>query len=164
MTGVQTCALPICDIGLIMARRFTLEGAKVLGVAEKMPYSNGLNRNIAQCLNDFDIPLYLSHTISKINGKDRVESIELSEVDQNMKVINGSQKTFEVDTLVLSIGLIPNANLLSDLGVIMSSTKGAIVNELMETTIPGIFTCGNVLHVHDLVDFEIGRASCRERV
>lgn len=153
LVGKRVFILGSGDIGLIMARRMTLEGAKVLGVAELMPYSNGLNRNIVQCLNDFNIPLYLSHTVSKIIGKDRIEKIIVSKVDEKMNFIEGSEMEFQIDTLLLSVGLIPSNVLLEDMGMAMSSTRGPIVNEMMETTKEGIFACGNSLHVHDLVDF-----------
>ena len=153
LVGKKVFILGSGDIGLIMARRMTLEGAKVLGVAELMPYSNGLNRNIVQCLNDFDIPLYLSHSVSKIVGKDRIEKVVISKVDEHFNFIEGSEMEFEVDTLLLSVGLIPSNVLLEDMGMEMSSTRGPIVNEMMETTVDGIFACGNSLHVHDLVDF-----------
>lgn len=154
LPGKRVFILGSGDIGLIMARRMTLEGVKVLGVAELMPYSNGLNRNIVQCLNDFDIPLYLSHTVVKIIGKDRLEKIVIAKVDENLKPIEGSEKSFEVDTLLLSVGLIPDTDLLSHINVGMNKrTKGALVNESLETEIPGIFSCGNALHVHDLVDY-----------
>ena len=137
-----------------MARRMTLEGAKVLGVAEIMPYSNGLNRNIVQCLDDYDIPLYLSHTVSKIIGKEKISKIIISQVDDKLQYIEGTEKEFEVDALLLSIGLIPSNPLLENLGVeIHPKTKGPIVDESFQTSIPGIFACGNSLHVHDLVDF-----------
>jgi len=152
LVGKKVFILGSGDIGLIMARRLSLEGAKVLGVAEIMPWSNGLNRNIVQCLNDYDIPLYLSHTVSKVYGKSRLEGIELSEVDTSLRVIEGTQKRFDCDTLILSIGLIPNNSLLNAAGVKVSRTKGAEVDEHMMTSVPGIFSCGNVLHVHDLVD------------
>ena len=153
LVGKKVFILGSGDIGLIMARRMTLEGAKVLGVAEIMPYSNGLNRNIVQCLNDYDIPLYLSHSVSNIIGKDRIEKVIISKVDENLNFIEGSEIEFEVDSLLLSVGLIPSNVLLEDMGMKMSSTKGPLVNEMMETTIDGIFACGNSLHVHDLVDF-----------
>ncbi len=159
LVGKKVFILGSGDIGLIMARRMTLEGAKVLGVAELMPYSNGLTRNIVQCLQDFDIPLYLSHTITKTIGKGRLEGIEISEVDGHMQPIKGTEKTFEVDTLLLSIGLIPYNDLLDAFNLESNpKTKGAIVNESMETKCPGIFSCGNVLHVHDLVDFVTNEA------
>ncbi|HAS56117.1 MAG TPA: pyridine nucleotide-disulfide oxidoreductase [Firmicutes bacterium] len=158
LVGKKVFILGSGDIGLIMARRMTLEGAKVLGVAELMPYSNGLNRNIQQCLKDFDIPLYLSHTVSKIIGKDKLEAIEVSEVDSSLKVIEGTARRFEVDTLLLSIGLIPNNALLNAIGAPQSKTRGSCVNEHMETSFDGLFACGNVLHVHDLVDYVVEEA------
>ena len=161
LVGKRVFILGSGDIGLIMARRMTLEGAKVLGVAELMPYSNGLNRNIVQCLNDFNIPLYLSHSVSNIIGKDRIEKVVISKVDEKFNFIPGSEIEFDVDTLLLSVGLLPSNVLLEDMGMAMSSTRGPIVNEMMETTKEGIFACGNSLHVHDLVDFvtKEGRAA-----
>ena len=154
MVGKRVFILGSGDIGLIMARRMVLEGAEVLGVAELMPYSNGLSRNIAQCLEDFNIPLYLSHTVTNVIGKDRLERIELSEVDEQFQPIPGTEKFFDVDTLLLSVGLIPANDLLENIHVPTNpKTRGAIVNESMETAVEGIFSCGNVLHVHDLVDF-----------
>ncbi len=154
MVGKRVFILGSGDIGLIMARRMVLEGAKVLGVAELMPYSNGLNRNIVQCLNDFDIPLYLSHTVSKIKGKDKLESIIISKVDEKFNFIEGSEIEFEIDTLLLSVGLIPSNILLEDAGMELNKvTRGPNVNEYMETKFEGIFACGNGLHVHDLVDY-----------
>lgn len=154
LVGKKVFILGSGDIGLIMARRMTLEGAEVLGVAELMPYSNGLNRNISQCLNDFNIPLYLSHTITNIKGKSRLEEVEISEVDSNLKPIEGTEKSFKVDTLLLSVGLLPSIELLKGLNVkVNNKTKSIFINESLETTIPGIFCCGNALHVHDLVDF-----------
>lgn len=153
LVGKKVFILGSGDIGLIMARRMTLEGAKVLGVAEIMPYCNGLNRNVAQCLNDFDIPLYLSHTVTNVIGKDHVEKVIISQVDSNLKPILGSEKEFEVDTLILSVGLIPYNTIFEGAGGKLSSTKGAIVDEHYQTSIPGIFACGNALHVHDLVDY-----------
>lgn len=154
LVGKKVFILGSGDIGLIMARRMTLEGAKVLGVAELMPYSNGLNRNIVQCLKDFDIPLYLSHSVSNIIGKDRIEKVVISKVDDKLNFIPGTEMEFEVDTLLLSVGLLPSNVLLEDMGMEMyRNTKGPIVNEMMETSIEGIFACGNSLHVHDLVDF-----------
>ena len=156
LVGKKVFILGSGDIGLIMARRMTLEGAKVLGVAEIMPYSNGLNRNIQQCLIDFDIPLYLSHTVSKVIGKGKLEAIEISKVDEKMRPIPGTEKRFDVDTLLLSIGLIPNNDLLDKAGIAKSSTRGSQVDEHMQTlSVPGIFSCGNVLHVHDLVDYVV---------
>lgn len=154
LVGKRVFILGSGDIGLIMARRMTLEGAKVLGVAELMPYSNGLPRNIKQCLEDFDIPLYLSHTVTEIRGKERVEGITITKVDEALRPVTGTEIDFEVDTLLLSVGLIPENSLSEDAGVkLMPKTKGPYVNESMETNMEGIFACGNVLHVHDLVDF-----------
>ncbi|MCQ2792435.1 MAG: NAD(P)/FAD-dependent oxidoreductase [Bacilli bacterium] len=153
LVGKRVFILGSGDIGLIMARRLTLEGAKVLGVAELCPYSNGLNRNIVQCLQDFNIPLYLSHTVSNVSGDDGIlKSITISQVDEHNQIIPGTEKKYECDTLLLSVGLIPNSPLLRDAGAKLARTKGAIVNERYETSIPGVFTAGNVLHVHDLVD------------
>lgn len=152
MVGKRVFILGSGDIGLIMARRLTLEGAKVLGVAEICPWSNGLNRNMVQCLYDYDIPLYLSHTVIKTVGKSRLEKVIIAKVDDKKQPIAGTEKEFDCDTLILSIGLIPNNDLLKDAGAEVSSSRGALVNENYETTIPGIFSCGNVLHVHDLVD------------
>jgi len=154
MVGRRVFILGSGDIGLIMARRLTLEGAQVLGVAELMPYSNGLARNQKQCLEDYGIPLYLSHTVTDIFGKSRLTGIEISEVDGNLKPVPGTGRKIECDTLLLSIGLIPENELSSSAGVELSPrTKGATVSESYETSVPGIFACGNVLHVHDLVDF-----------
>lgn len=154
MPGKRVIILGSGDIGLIMARRMTLEGAKVLGVVEVMPYSNGLNRNIVQCLNDFDIPLYLSHTITNIIGKRRVEKVVVSKVDENRNPILGTEIEFECDCVLLSVGLIPENELSKDLDVqIDARTQGPVVYENMETTLPGVFAAGNVVHVHDLVDF-----------
>ena len=155
LVGKKVFILGSGDIGLIMARRMTLEGAKVLGVAELMPYSNGLNRNIVQCLNDYDIPLYLSHTVKQVVGKKgHLEKIIIAQVDSAMKYIEGSEKEFECDTLLLSVGLLPNNPLLVPLGVKMNpKTRGPLVDESLQTSIDGIFACGNSLHVHDLVDF-----------
>lgn len=154
MVGKKVVILGSGDIGLIMARRLTLEGAKVLCVSEIMPYSNGLNRNIAQCLNDYNIPLYLSRSVSKVVGKNgRLSKVILSAVDEKMQFIPGTEMEFDCDTLILSVGLIPYISLLNYINCPISSTKGAKVNEYMETMIDGIFTCGNCLHVHDVVDF-----------
>lgn len=156
LVGKKVFILGSGDIGLIMARRMTLEGAKVLGVAELCSYSNGLNRNIQQCLIDYDIPLYLSHTVSKIIGKaGHLEAIELSEVDDSKRIIPGSGKIIEVDTLLLSIGLIPNNDLLNKMGIPQGRSRGSVVNEHLETSIDGVFSCGNVLHVHDLADYVV---------
>ncbi|MGO2117814.1 MAG: NAD(P)/FAD-dependent oxidoreductase [Fusobacterium sp.] len=154
MVGKKVLILGSGDIGLIMARRMTLEGAKVEAVVELMPFSGGLARNIAQCLNDYDIPLYLSHTIIDIKGKERLKSVTIAKVDENRKPISGTERTYEVDTLLLSVGLIPENDISRATGVeIDRRTNGAVVNEMMQTNIDGIFACGNVLHVHDLVDF-----------
>lgn len=153
MPGKNIIILGSGDIGLIMARRLTLEGAKVSAVFELMPVPNGLPRNIVQCLYDYDIPLYLNHTVTKIFGKTRIEGVEVSEVDENRRVIKGSAKYYPCDTLILSVGLIPENILLENAGIkIDPSTSGAIVDEHFETSIHGIFSCGNVLHVHDLAD------------
>ena len=154
MVGKSVFILGSGDIGLIMARRMSLEGAKVLGVAELMPYSNGLPRNMKQCLDDFGIPLYLSHTVTNVYGEDRLEKIELAKVDENRNPIPGSEMYFDVDTLLLSVGLIPENSLAEEAGIDMDmSTRGPIVDENYMTSVPGIFACGNGLHVHDLADF-----------
>lgn len=154
MPGREVVILGSGDIGLIMARRMTLEGAKVKVVAELMPYSGGLKRNIVQCLDDFGIPLKLSHTVVGIDGKERVKGITLAAVDVKGKPIPGTEEYYSCDTLLLSVGLIPENELSTEAGVELSPvTNGPIVNESLETNIPGIFACGNVLHVHDLVDF-----------
>jgi len=168
MVGRRVLVLGSGDIGLIMARRMALVGATVIAVAELMPYSNGLARNRKQCLDDFGIPLLLSHTIVDIRGKDRLESVVLARVDEKLQTVAGSEQTLEVDTLLLSVGLIPENDLVEATGVeICTRTRGAVVSDLFETTIPGIFSCGNVLHVHDLVDYvseegeKAGRAAAR---
>ena len=154
MPGRRVVILGSGDIGLIMARRMTLEGAKVLAVAELMPYSGGLKRNIVQCLDDFDIPLYLSHTVVDIQGKERVEGITIAEVGPDRKPIPGSEIHYDCDTLLLSCGLLPENELSKTAGVELSPiTSGPVVNDSLETNIEGVFACGNVLHVHDLVDF-----------
>ncbi len=154
MVGKSVFILGSGDIGLIMARRMSLEGAKVLGVAELMPYSNGLPRNMKQCLDDFGIPLYLSHTVTNVYGEDRLEKIELAKVDENRNPIPGSEMHFDVDTLLLSVGLVPENSLAEEAGIDMDmSTRGPIVDENYMTSVPGIFACGNGLHVHDLADF-----------
>ena len=154
MVGKKVVILGSGDIGLIMARRLTLEGAKVEAVVELSPYANGLPRNIEQCLNDYDIPLYLSHTITDIQGKSRLESVTVSKVDENKKIIPGTEIKYECDTLILSIGLIPENELSLKAGVVLDPrTKGAIVDENYQTSVEGIFAAGNVLQVHDLVDF-----------
>lgn len=154
MVGKSVFILGSGDIGLIMARRMSLEGAKVLGVAELMSYSNGLPRNMKQCLDDFGIPLYLSHTVTNVYGEDRLEKIELAKVGENRNPIPGSEMYFDVDTLLLSVGLIPENSLAEEAGIDMDmSTRGPIVDENYMTSVPGIFACGNGLHVHDLADF-----------
>lgn len=154
MVGKRVLILGSGDIGLIMARRMTLEGAKVVGCVELMPYSNGLNRNIVQCLNDYNIPLYLAHTITNIKGDKRVEQVTVQKVDEKSKPIPGTEIVFDVDTVLLSVGLIPENELSRAAGIEMDrQTSGPIVYENMETSIPGIFASGNVVHVHDLVDF-----------
>jgi len=154
LVGKKIFILGSGDIGLIMARRMTLEGAKVIGVAEIMPYSNGLARNMKQCLEDFNIPLYLSHTVEAVHGSSRLESITLIEVDDRLKKIPGSEKEIECDCLLLSVGLIPENKLIEDLGVRLDpKTKGAVVDDHYMTSVDGIFACGNALHVHDLVDY-----------
>lgn len=162
MPGREVVILGSGDIGLIMARRMTLEGAKVKVVAELMPYSGGLQRNIVQCLEDFDIPLKLSHTVIDIHGKNRVTGITLAKVGPDKKPIPGTEEEISCDTLLLSCGLIPENELSEKLGVTLCPvTGGPSVNESLETDIPGVFACGNVLHVHDLVDYvseESGRA------
>ena len=154
MPGREVVILGSGDIGLIMARRMTLEGAKVKVVAELLPYSGGLKRNIVQCLDDFDIPLKLSHTVVDIKGKERLEGITLAAVDEKGKPIPGTEEEYSCDTLLLSCGLIPENELSRSMGVDMEPvTSGPIVNESLETSVEGVFACGNVLHVHDLVDF-----------
>ena len=154
MPGKEVVILGSGDIGLIMARRMTLEGAKVKVVAELMPFSGGLKRNIVQCLDDFGIPLKLSHTVVDIRGKERVEGITLAEVDSHGKPIPGTEEDYACDTLLLSCGLIPENELSRGMGVDMNAiTSGPCVNESLETSLSGVFACGNVLHVHDLVDF-----------
>ncbi|MBR2812683.1 MAG: FAD-dependent oxidoreductase [Solobacterium sp.] len=154
MPGKRVVILGSGDIGLIMARRMTLQGAQVLACVEIMPYSSGLNRNIVQCLQDYNIPLYLSHTVTDIRGRDRLESVTVAKVDENRRPVPGTEISFRCDTLLLSCGLIPENELSIEAGVcISSSTSGAVVDETFCTSVPGIFACGNVLHVHDLVDY-----------
>jgi NADPH-dependent 2,4-dienoyl-CoA reductase/sulfur reductase-like enzyme len=154
LPGKKVVILGSGDIGLIMARRLTLEGARVIGVYEIMSYPGGLRRNIVQCLNDFDIPLHLSHTITQIEGKERVEGVVISKVDDNLHPVEGTEKLVECDTLLLSVGLIPENELSKKAGVELSAdTKGPVTTETMETSAPGIFTCGNVSTVFDLVDY-----------
>lgn len=153
MPGKRVVILGSGDIGLIMARRMTLQGAEVLACVELMPYSSGLNRNIVQCLEDYNIPLLLSHTVTDIHGRERLESVTVSQVDENRRPIPGTEQVFDCDTLLLSVGLIPENELSLSAGVELSSTtSGAVVDNTLQTNVPGIFACGNVLHVHDLVD------------
>lgn len=160
MPGKEVVILGSGDIGLIMARRMTLEGAKVKVVAELMPYSGGLKRNIVQCLDDFDIPLKLSHTVIDIEGKNRVEAVTIAQVGPDRKPIPGTEERYTCDTLLLSCGLLPENELSKSAGVELSQiTSGPIVNDSLETSVDGIFACGNVLHVHDLVDFVSQEAS-----
>lgn len=154
LPGREAVILGSGDIGLIMARRLTLEGAKVKVVAELLPYSGGLKRNIVQCLDDFNIPLKLSHTVVDIDGKDRVKGVTIAQVDQDRKPIPGTEQYYACDTLLLSCGLIPENELSQELGVaIHPATSGPRVDESFQTSVEGVFACGNVLHVHDLVDF-----------
>ena len=158
--GREVVILGSGDIGLIMARRMTLEGAKVKCVAELMPYSGGLKRNIVQCLDDYEIPLMLSHTVVDIEGKERVTGITIAEVDENRKPIPGTEVHYDCDTLLLSVGLLPENELSKEIGVELSPvTNGAVVNDRLETSVAGVFACGNVLHVHDLVDYVSEEAS-----
>ena len=153
MPGKRVVILGSGDIGLIMARRMTLQGAKVLACVELMPYSSGLNRNIVQCLNDYDIPLYLRHTVTDIQGRERLSGVTVSKVDEDRRPIPGTEIHFDCDTLLLSVGLIPENELSALAGVELSPlTSGATVDDQLQTSVPGIFACGNVLHVHDLVD------------
>lgn len=168
MVGKKVVILGSGDIGLIMARRMTLEGAEVKACVELMPYSNGLNRNIVQCLNDYNIPLLLSHTVTEIIGKHRLEAVVISEVDEQKNPIPGTEQTLECDTLLLSVGLIPENEITRNAGIALDPrTSGPQVNEAMETSVKGIFACGNVVHVHDLVDFvseegqKAGRSAAR---
>ena len=154
MVGKEVVIFGSGDIGLIMARRMTLEGAKVKAVIERKPHSSGLNRNIVQCLNDYNIPLKLTTTISYIHGKERVSGVTINQVDKNKNPIKGTEEFIKCDTVLLSVGLIPENELSIDAGVKLDrKTSGPIVNNTMETNIDGIFACGNVVHVHDLVDF-----------
>lgn len=154
MVGKEVVIYGSGDIGLIMARRMTLEGAKVKAVVEIMPYSSGLYRNIAQCLEDYDIPLMLSHNIQEIHGKDRINGVTISKVDENRRPIEGTEEFISCDTLLLSVGLIPENELSQKAGIAIDKiTNGPIVDSKMHTQVDGIFACGNVLHVHDIVDF-----------
>ncbi|MDE6846204.1 MAG: NAD(P)/FAD-dependent oxidoreductase [Lachnospiraceae bacterium] len=164
MPGREVVILGSGDIGLIMARRMTLEGAKVKVVAELMPYSGGLKRNIVQCLDDYGIPLKLSHTVVDIKGKERVEGVTLAQVDENSRPIPGTEEFYSCDTLLLSVGLIPENEISRGMGVeINPVTSGPKVNESLETNMEGVFACGNVLHVHDLVDFVSEEAAAAGR-
>ena len=164
MPGRRVVILGSGDIGLIMARRMTLEGAKVLVVAELLPYSGGLKRNIVQCLNDFDIPLKLSHTVVNIEGKERVSGVTIAEVGPDRKPIPGTEIHYDCDTLLLSCGLIPENELSRGMGVEISPvTNGPVVDESLQTSIPGVFAAGNVLHVHDLVDYVSEEAAAAGR-
>ena len=169
MPGRRVVILGSGDIGLIMARRMTLEGAQVLACVELMPYSGGLNRNIVQCLHDYGIPLYLSHTVTEIRGRDRLEQVAVAQVDKGRNPIPGTEMVFDCDTLLLSVGLVPENELTRQAGIeIDPRTGGAVVCENMETSLRGVFACGNVAHVHDLVDFvtaesqRAGRAAARD--
>ncbi len=154
MPGKKVVILGSGDIGLIMARRMTFIGAEVICCVELMPYSSGLKRNIVQCLDDYNIPLYLSHTVVDISGKERVTGVTIAEVDSSLKPIPGTEQYIECDTLLLSVGLLPENELSEMAGVMLSpNTSGAVVDESLQTSVPGIFAAGNVLHVHDLVDF-----------
>ncbi|MBP5177164.1 MAG: FAD-dependent oxidoreductase, partial [Clostridia bacterium] len=154
LPGRRVVILGSGDIGLIMARRMTLEGAKVLAVCEIMPYSSGLKRNIVQCLDDFGIPLYLEHTITKIEGDKRVTGVVVQKVDECRRPIAGTEMHFDCDTVLFSVGLIPENELTKNAGIALSpKTRGAVVYQTRETTTEGVFACGNVLQVHDLVDF-----------
>ena len=164
LPGRRVVILGSGDIGLIMARRMTLEGAKVLVVAELMPYSGGLKRNIVQCLNDFDIPLKLSHTVVDIQGRERVTGVTIAEVGPDRKPIPGTEIHYDCDTLLLSCGLLPENELSRGMGVTISPvTNGPVVDESLQTNIPGVFAAGNVLHVHDLVDFVSEEAAAAGR-
>ena len=160
LPGREVVILGSGDIGLIMARRMTFEGAHVKAVVELMPYSSGLNRNIVQCLNDFDIPLYFSHTVVKINGGDRVTGVVVAEVDDKLRPKKETEQLIECDTLLLSVGLLPENELAKNAQVTLSpTTGGAVVDENLMTSVDGVFECGNVLHVHDLVDFVSAEAT-----
>lgn len=153
LPGKEIVILGSGDIGLIMARRMTLEGARVIAVVEKLPYSGGLKRNIVQCLEDYGIPLLLSHTVTEIQGKERVEGVVISRVDENGASVPGTQRRIACDTLLLSVGLIPENELSKAMGLELDPrTRGPVLREGLETQLPGVFACGNVLHVHDLAD------------
>ena len=164
LPGRQVVILGSGDIGLIMARRMTLEGAEVKAVAEVMPYSGGLKRNIVQCLEDFDIPLYLSTTVVDIHGQERLEGVTLARVDENRRPIPGTEQHIPCDTLLLSVGLLPENELTRQAGAALDAvTGGPAVDETLATSLPGVFACGNVLHVHDLVDFVSQEAAAAGR-
>lgn len=161
MPGKKVVILGSGDIGLIMARRMTLEGAEVKLVCELMPYSSGLTRNIVQCLDDYGIPLELSCTVIRIHGEERLEGVTVAKVDENRRPIKGTEKYIECDTLLLSVGLIPENELTREAGIDLDPvTSGAVVDESRQTTQPGVFACGNVLHVHDLVDYVTLESYC----
>lgn len=163
--GSEVVILGSGDIGLIMARRMTLEGAHVACVAELMPYSGGLKRNIVQCLDDYGIPLLLSHTVTRVEGKRRVEAVWIAQVDDKLKPIAGTEKRYPCDTLLLSVGLLPENELSRAAGIELSPiTRGPVVDERLQTNIEGVFACGNVLHVHDLVDYVSQEASMAGRM
>jgi len=164
MPGRRVVILGSGDIGLIMARRMTFEGAKVLACVELMPFSSGLTRNVVQCLDDFSIPLMLGHTVTEIHGRERVEGVTVAQVDAARHPIFGTEQRFDCDTLLLSVGLIPENELSKTAGVTLSAaTSGAVVDDALQTSVPGIFACGNVLHVHDLVDHVSAEAACAGR-
>ena len=164
MVGKRVMMLGTGDIGLIMARRLTLEGAKVIAVLARKPYPGGLMRNVAQCLYDYDIPLLLRHTIVEIQGKDRVTGVLVAETDQDSRPILGSEELYECDTVILSVGLIPENELSLSAGVKLDPhTGGPIVDETRQTSVPGIYACGNVVHVHDLVDFVVEESEIAAR-
>jgi len=153
MPGKQVVIVGSGDVGLIMARRFALEGAKVVAVIEMMPYPGGLLRNVVQCLYDYDIPLYLSHVVKKVSGRRRVEKVTVSRVDESLRPIKGTEFELRCDTLILATGLIPNIDILERIGVIIDpATRGPVVNEFLETTVPGVFVAGNALIINDSVD------------
>jgi NADPH-dependent 2,4-dienoyl-CoA reductase/sulfur reductase-like enzyme len=153
MPGKRIVILGSGDVGLIMARRFAMEGAKVEAVVERLPYPGGLSRNVVQCLEDFKIPLFLEHTVTKIHGTERVEAVTISNIDANQRIISSSERVVDCDTLILSVGMIPENELSEGVGVVLDpSTGGPLVDEHMQTSVSGVFACGNVVHVHDLVD------------
>ncbi len=153
MPGRNVVILGSGDVGLIMARRLKFEGANVLGVIEILPFASGLPRNVVQCLDDYDIPLYLNHTVTYIKGKERLESVTIAQIDEKMNIVSGTEKEIKCDTLLLSLGLIPENELSKDVGIILDKiTGGPIVNQNLETSLPGVFACGNCLQVYDTVD------------